>query len=420
MASFEYIITANDSDNWWTNIRQTITSLSTDLNSLNLDENQQFAIIIETSKQEAESEFIFTKGVEQSESIDQFIGLHILIQSNTSPSTTPSRDTIASYSLKYDGNTTLSVQILPEGIYTYDYAIAIDKQYSDDFFDITYYLDTDSESGGDEEKEIKYSQTVLFSRDKTMTDYVPFSWDDDTEATVVETAFKQAMENAHPIGSLFMTLTDNHPNDIMHTEQWGWQWVRISNSFIWAAGDDTDSGLYSNIPPKSIIDGVIPAQAGTPNTVLPIHTHSITTNSASTTQTTSSIKLEHSHQPAIVDNQNYTYRKQGAWVGIVPANGISQAAANAVANDGLGQQNYATTKTSGTIKGSFPKSKHPAAQADFFRGANTNTVSQTHSHTVTIPSITSTADNTGVSLKGNENMPPYIAAYIWVRIENAQ
>ncbi len=70
MASFEYIITANDSDNWWTNIRQTITSLSTDLNSLNLDENQQFTIIIETSKQEAESEFIFTKGVEQSESID--------------------------------------------------------------------------------------------------------------------------------------------------------------------------------------------------------------------------------------------------------------------------------------------------------------------------------------------------------------
>lgn len=256
------------------------------------------------------------------------------------------------------------------------------------------------------------SQEVLYRRDKTRQNFIPFKWEDIPEGEdQIQILITNLVNMFYPVGSIYISTSNKlQENPILNIGSW----QEINDTFLIAAGSDFQALNSQEYDTKNSVGPI----GGSTDIVLPIHQHQIKGYGTET------ISLKHSHTPAIRTNTNYTYKDYGGWVGVVPNNNCTTSQAKSVANSGIGQQGYVTTNQASTPNKSFPYSPYAANLIDFFWGNDTNTVDTSHKHdlpTMITNSIVGYGENENggklveeEDLK-NTNIPPYLPVYMWRR-----
>lgn len=176
------------------------------------------------------------------------------------------------------------------------------------------------------------------------------------------------VDDIYPVGSIYMSVNSTDPGTLFS----GTQWERITGQFLLGATDNGASGGNSR---ADIVAGGTGGEASHTLTTSESGQKAVTTNSGGSTS--------HYH-------------------------GINSSAANASfmgmsgtgATSGLGEQNH--IPTNGTATNVYPRA---AAKTDFIRVVNTAPVDISHTHGITGSSASS----------AHNNMPPYLAVYIWKR-----
>ena len=202
------------------------------------------------------------------------------------------------------------------------------------------------------------------------------------------------INNIYPIGSVYISVTSSNPSELF-----GGTWERIKDTFLLAAGDTYTAGTTGGSATVTLTTTEIPSHdhtVGAHAHGLNSHKHSIPALSG-----TAAGNGGHSHTPP---DSNFHFAAIKEISGRSGTNRVTGAD---------GQGGYGFRSSSGW--------------GDVTTPASTNSVSN-HTHSVTTTANTSgaasgntansTAFNTGAKGGGgaHENMPPYLAVYIWKRV----
>ena len=231
------------------------------------------------------------------------------------------------------------------------------------------------------------------------------------------------INNIYPIGSVYISVTSSNPSELF-----GGTWERIQDTFLLAAGNTYTAGSTGGAANITLTTNQIPSHnhsIGAHSHGLNSHTHSIGAHAHGLNSHTHSI-------PALsgtaASNGAHTHgdpsgRKFMFTNGDVAVNGTGR---QGVSTGGDWYYVYGQTSSTGIWEGSVTSSN----------GAHTHSVTTT-ANTSGGPSTTNTANNTAFTsgeasgntadnvafnsgFNGNgeahENMPPYLAVYIWKRV----
>lgn len=178
----------------------------------------------------------------------------------------------------------------------------------------------------------------------------------------------------YPVGSIYMSINNVDPGTLF-----GGSWEQIKDTFLLAAGSSYEAGATGGEATHKLTTAEMPS-----------HTHAFTGTAASHTHTFTGTAASHSHVNRIfnVNNTNYTMERSGirlssgyAWVDISTAS--NKTTAGSTGGDPCGS----TTATSITPKG-------------------------TNASTSITPKGTNSSVGSGTA---HNNMPPYLAVYMWKR-----
>ena len=165
----------------------------------------------------------------------------------------------------------------------------------------------------------------------------------------------------YPIGSIYLSVNSTNPGTVF-----GGTWEQIKDRFILSAGDTYANGSTGGAATVSLVEGNLPS-----------HRHSIPALSG----TAASKSIAHSH--GVGSGSSFVYAPSGATNVKVIAGGDGQKGPS----NGTSGQNFTYSGSTASGGGS-------------------------HDH-----SVTTVANNSGYTGSGtaHNNMPPYIAVYVWKR-----
>ena len=184
----------------------------------------------------------------------------------------------------------------------------------------------------------------------------------------------ELLDLVYPVGSIYITTNSTHP-----TLLFGGDWERIQGRFLLAADNTYTPG----------------SEGGSADAVIPTHTHTVSGTVSTNGSHSHSLGAAggHSHNNAAY-NSGYLFSifKGLHSTELIGSIGGSGHVIPQVSDDGWWTGAKATAEV--------PNHTHSI-------GANGN-----HNHTINI-----TSQSTGVD-GADKNMPPYLAVYVWKRVDN--
>lgn len=203
--------------------------------------------------------------------------------------------------------------------------------------------------------------------------YLKYVSDRVYQITCVKDGRQRIIDMIYPVGSIYISVNETSPSALF-----GGTWEQIKDRFLLSAGDTYSAGATGGEATHKLTTGELPAHNHSINS----HTHTASTASSGS----------HSHSASTSENGAHTH-KANRWKGA--ASGTARYAAQYSSSSGENDLAMSTN------------------------GAHTHTVTVqsngSHTHTVTVNgSGTLTSNNTG-SGNAHNNMPPYLAVYVWKR-----
>ena len=191
-----------------------------------------------------------------------------------------------------------------------------------------------------------------------------------------------SIDDVYPVGSIYMSVNSTDPSTLFS----GTTWTRIQDTFLLAAGTNHSAGSTGGAETVTLTS----AQSG-----VPAHDHGATgltvTGGATTNAGTSSDAAWGFRSSALLPRTGAT-GLVGTQTGVTLSKSSTQRYS-------ISNNNYTTAKTTGTIEDTVNFAAHSHKLV-------------AHSHTVG----GTTADNTAQNASSaHENMPPYLAVYMWQR-----
>lgn len=194
------------------------------------------------------------------------------------------------------------------------------------------------------------------------------------------------VDDIYPIGSIYMSVNSTSPSTLFP----GTYWEQISDTFLLAAGTNHAAGTTGGSETVTLTS----AQSG-----VPAHDHGATgltvTGGATTNAGTSSDAAWGFRSSALLPRTGAS-----GLVGVQTGVTVSKSSTQRYS---ISSNSYTTAKSTGTIDDTVNFAAHSHKLV-------------AHSHTVG----GTTADNTAQNASSaHENMPPYLAVYVWKRVAPA-
>ena len=226
-----------------------------------------------------------------------------------------------------------------------------------------------------------------------------------TDVDALQTAINGIFNRMYPVGSIYMTVEASNPSTLF-----GGTWEQIRDRFLLACGTTYANGESGGESVHRLLVDELPShghqfegvrtqteEQGTPHThKVPAHSHGL---NAHTHDFSTSYTGEHTHGLAM-QVVSWPGQQSGAnsWSGWTGPENPLVAGVTATNSAGGHEHNGTTDPASGTTSDSAE--------------VNTSEQSASHSHYYT-PS--GTVKNSGADVAHN-NMPPYLAVFVWKRI----
>lgn len=218
---------------------------------------------------------------------------------------------------------------------------------------------------------MKYYGTISDPKDMVTKEYVDSA-----------TGSSLTIDTVYPVGSIYMSVNNTDPSTLFT----GTTWTRIQDTFLLAAGSTYSAGSTGGSATVTLTS----AQSG-----VPAHSHGKGTltvpSSGATTNGASSGGAWGFRSSALLPRTGAT--------GLVGTESNVTLSKSSTQRYSISNNSYTAAKTTGTIEDTVN------------HGGHTHNITN-HTHSIS----GSTADNTASNASSaHENMPPYLAVYMWQR-----